>query len=91
MNIPYDIKNVPMAGSIVNVKIEPEWNSCVVKMRETNVDLLIYDSAGSNYITVTAGSSFALSSHNFSASSSEDSIKLEAASGTAEILGFKRD
>ena len=90
MNIPCDIKNVPMAGSIVNVKVEPEWNSCVVKMRETDVDLLIYDAAETNYITVTAGSSFTISSHNFSASSSEDYIKLKAASGTAEILGFKR-
>jgi len=91
MNIPHDIKNVNMTGSVVNVKVEPEWNSCVIKMRETDVDLLIYDKAETNYMTVPAGSSFTLSSHNFSASSSEDYVKLLAASGTAEILGFKRD
>lgn len=91
MNIPYEIKNVAMTGSVIDVKIEAKWNSVVIKMRETDVALEVYNSAGNKYFTVPAGQSFGMSCYNFSAGSSSDYVKIKAASGTAEILGFIRE
>jgi hypothetical protein len=91
MNVPYEIKNVAMTGSTINVKIEPDWNSVVLKMRQTDVTFTLYPASGSNYFTIPVGESITLNCYNFSAGASTDYIRVNASSGTLEVLGFVRE
>jgi hypothetical protein len=91
MTVPYEVKNVTMTGSAINIKLEPNWNSVVLKMRETNVVFTIHPASGSNYFTVPVGQSFHMSCYNFSAGNSVDYVRVTAASGTLEVLGFIRE
>jgi len=91
MSVPYELKNVAMTNAIIDVKLEPDWNSVVLKMRETDVPFTVHPTSGSNYFTVPAGQSFHLSCFNFSGGSSSDYARVKAASGTLEVLGFLRE
>ena len=91
MNVPYDIKNTAMDDTIKTITLEPEWNSASIGMREDTIPFLVYNNAETRYRTIPAGQSFNLGSHNLSAGNSVDIIKIKAASGTLEILGFKRN
>lgn len=88
-NIPYDVKNTAMDGSIKTIVLEKKWNSATIGMRES-IAFLIYNEAETNYRTIPAGQSFDASSYNLGAGDTVDSIKISAASGTLEILGWKR-
>ena len=91
MSVPYEVKNVLMTGSAINIKLEPDWNSVVMKMRETDVAFTVHPASGSNYFTVPAGQSFSLACYNFSGGSSVDYVRVTAASGTLEVMGFTRE